>query len=403
MSVRSVRVLPAGVVALWVWTLAVTLARASRWPNDFAEAHWLLDYRFGFVKRALAGQVLSAVTGVFGLEPSETIIAAVSVGLLVAFCLTLLLLSLEIVRAARWSPTAVLVVTAMLSSPFVVTTAHLIGYFDNVVIMLTVMAVGLLMAGYRWTAAVAMSAAVLVHETAVVTGLPALALAWWVAGPAGARHRWRAALPLVLPVATFGLLAATAPLLSDGFEDAYSTYLSGFAFVGGDMHIFVPEWLTPGFLDQLATHRFAERIAFAEMYGLVLPTAAALLAYAIEARRVRIRSVTAALLVIAFLAPQVLHLAAWDTTRIWTYSIATAFLACWVLARRIDRPGPVGRTVSWLALLAIVVNVMVKTPLLDNLAERFSLSARLGWYLPVLVAAGWLLWRSDDVPPGETP
>jgi hypothetical protein len=29
-------------------TVALTLSRAMRWPNDFAEAHWLLDYRFGF-------------------------------------------------------------------------------------------------------------------------------------------------------------------------------------------------------------------------------------------------------------------------------------------------------------------------------------------------------------------
>ena len=27
-------------------------------PNDFAEAHWLLDYRFGFVRRGLAGSIL---------------------------------------------------------------------------------------------------------------------------------------------------------------------------------------------------------------------------------------------------------------------------------------------------------------------------------------------------------
>jgi len=37
------------------WAMVITMARAVRYPNDFAEAHWLLDYRFGFIKRALAG------------------------------------------------------------------------------------------------------------------------------------------------------------------------------------------------------------------------------------------------------------------------------------------------------------------------------------------------------------
>src|SRR5207244_4304957 len=34
-----------------LWTLAVTILRAARLPNDFAKEHWFIDYRFGFVKR----------------------------------------------------------------------------------------------------------------------------------------------------------------------------------------------------------------------------------------------------------------------------------------------------------------------------------------------------------------
>ena len=39
--------------------MLLTLSRTWRLPNSFANAHWLLDYRFGFVKRGLAGQLLS--------------------------------------------------------------------------------------------------------------------------------------------------------------------------------------------------------------------------------------------------------------------------------------------------------------------------------------------------------
>ena len=38
---------------LMLGALVATVLRTIRWPNDWSEAHWLLDYRFGFVKRGL--------------------------------------------------------------------------------------------------------------------------------------------------------------------------------------------------------------------------------------------------------------------------------------------------------------------------------------------------------------
>ncbi len=37
--------------AIVFWTFVVTIGRAIRAPNDFSEAHWLLDYSYGFMKR----------------------------------------------------------------------------------------------------------------------------------------------------------------------------------------------------------------------------------------------------------------------------------------------------------------------------------------------------------------
>lgn len=42
-----------GMIVLIVYTFVITSLRTLRSPNDFAEAHWLLDYRFGFIKRGL--------------------------------------------------------------------------------------------------------------------------------------------------------------------------------------------------------------------------------------------------------------------------------------------------------------------------------------------------------------
>lgn len=69
---------PRALPLLVTWTFAVTTWRALRLPNDFSMAHWLLDYRLGFIKRGLVGSTAALVAGVTGGPPSETAIVIAS-------------------------------------------------------------------------------------------------------------------------------------------------------------------------------------------------------------------------------------------------------------------------------------------------------------------------------------
>ena len=380
-------------------TLVLTLSRAWRWPNDFAEAHWLLDYRFGLVKRGLAGQLLSSVLKQFRTEPTATIISVIAIVIVIALSLALLWTAWQLVRSAGRKEAAVLASLAFLSSPFVVMSAHLIGYLDGILIVLTVAAVTLVLRRRFWLAGAVEAIAVLVHESAGFVGFPMLCLAWWVTtqSAGGRRRRWADVAPLALPLIAFATLALSRGRLHPDFQDLYSLQLQRYPFVGGDMHVFVPEWLAPGFLQHLAEHkhRFGERITSAPMLGIVLPTIFALLAWTIDACRVRVRSITMVLLIGAVFAPQLMHVAAWDTMRIWTYSIAMAWFGAWILARATGAEGEVSPGVRGLALLTLAVNVMVATFLLDNLTDRYSLSARLALFAPILIAALVLFLRTE--------
>src|SRR6185369_16556609 len=82
--------------------LAATAARAVRLPNDFAEAHWLLDYRYGFIKRGLAGSVLNLAVR-FGLHVSASTIAWIAGVVFAALMATLLAISGRILARLAWS------------------------------------------------------------------------------------------------------------------------------------------------------------------------------------------------------------------------------------------------------------------------------------------------------------
>jgi len=106
--------------------------------------------------------------------------------------------------------------------------------------------------------------------------------------------------------------------------------------------------------------------------------------------RVRGR-LTVAAIVAAVFAPQLLHAAGWDTVRIWTFTVAAAFLACWAAAETCKRRGAVSPAVPLVALAALVVNIVTATPLYDNLSEWHSLTTRMWMYAPVLAACVMML------------
>jgi hypothetical protein len=378
------------VVALLVWTQLVTVARTVRWPNDFSEAHWLLDYRYGLVKRGLVGQSLSLILSPLGIEPGERLIATLGMLAFALLCGVLLMVGLRIIRDAGWSPTSVLVTLAFLSSPFTVMSAHLVGYFDHLLVILTVVAAVLLGRGYVWTGATVQALAVFVHEAALVFGLPILAMAWLLMRDEARRQGRPAPMiwPLALPVAAFVFLALSPGLLlSPDFQDLFARRLATFPWVGGDMYVLVPEWLAPGGLAALTaqSHRFVERVVFPEAWTLVLPTSAVLFGYVIARYGRTSAHIIPAAFALAILAPVVMHLAAWDTIRIWTWSIGTAWLGVWVHSRSSLPVRDVTAVVSWAALVAVGINVLLTTPLLDAQVDRLSIQLRVLLYAPTFV------------------
>ncbi len=395
MAFAPARAARSGIVVLLVWTLAVTALRAARWPNDFAKAHWLVDYRFGIVKRGLMGQMLTLATRLLHARPSEALIAGVSFVIFGALLLTLLWMAVDLIARTAWSGTTVAVMAVFVSSPFIVMSAHLMGYLDHVIVLAAAGAVVLLVRGQVWWAFGVEAAAVFVHEEALLVGFPVLAAVWLTLPPhrrPGARALQRL-MPLLLPLVAFGaLLAADSALASDHYQQALVHHLARFPFVGGDMHLFVPEWLTTNLAANLGeqAHHFAERISSAGMYGLVMPTVVTLLALAVEMWDTR-GAPDMAVLVAAILAPQLMHLVAWDTARIWTDSIVCAFLGLWAIGstRPVRGPDPL-RGLGVLAVGSLLVNVLATTPLLDNLSDRLSLPLRVLLYAPVLVACAWL-------------
>jgi hypothetical protein len=99
-------------------------------------------------------------------------------------------------------------------------------------------------------------------------------------------------------------------------------------------------------------------------------------------------------------APLVLHLSAWDTARIWTYTIGVAFGGLWIVVEALPADTPAA--LAWAPVVALPVlfaNVVGRIPLLDGATERFTSPHLLALYAPAAVA-GALFWVLASRPRG---
>ncbi len=386
--------------AVLALTLAVTLLRALRSPNEYAEAYWLMDYRFGIVRRGLVGSALSLLTGALGIATSSRLIVAVAALPFAAFLVLLCVAIRQILERHRWSPDAVLIALLFVSSPFVVMAGHLFGYLDSLLYVALLGSILLLRRGRLAAAALVQCLAVLAHESYLLMGYPvACVAALLLAGPGVPRRRLL--VPILAPPAVFGALVACQAAFTDSatLSRQLAARLAALDFVR-DRAGQVASYQTTGLLDyfRVESPEFARRLLrprFLVMFGPAL-LALAWFARARFGRRPG-RAVTW-LALAAVLAPLAMHAVAWDTSRIWTYPLMSALVMLWVFGMALE-PSESRSRVVWLATAALVPNVALSVPLMDALDERFGAAVRLVLYLPALALAAVALARALKTPP----
>ena len=190
------------------------------------------------------------------------------------------------------------------------------------------------------------------------------------------------------------MLVISQRLAPRGIEQSLTAHLATYPFIAGRLaDVRVPHWITITFYDSYVLHRglFLGRLLSQAMIGLVLPSILPMLGIIVEANEIGALSMDSAALLTVCAAPQIMHVMAWDTARIWTYSILNAFLLLWVYVevsvRR--RPSPF---VTLLCLLGLLLNAIEVTPLMDGLSDHFDVTMRLLLYAPPFAVASGLAW-----------
>lgn len=374
-----------------LWAFGVTLMRGLRRPNDWAEAHWLISYDFGLIKRGLAGTMLKPLISLAPTQ-AESIITAVSFVITALFSIALLAICWSILQRSTFSTTAVLIIAVFLTSPFIVMSGHLNGYSDGQIMILSIIATALALRGRMWAAALVLTLGLFVHETIFILGFPVVL--WVGLMPFNAnkkRFAWMQLTPFLLPLVAFIALFFYQSYAVDAgnLERALVTHLKAFPFIQYDQEVIVPRSFAKSFVAQFQSQspRVWGRLFDPYLMATIVPVTLVIVFFAHDV--LRASNISRRLRIVGILLPflpLLLHLIAWDTPRIWTYPIFVAMLISWVACRLAD-PHELAalnpRPLNIACLLILPLNIFGQIPLMDWRVERYSALWRIILYSPL--------------------
>lgn len=408
---------PQWVVGLGLlWAYLVTLTRGFQLPNDWAKTHWLVTYEVGFVKRALIGTLIKPLLMWDVLTPyAKDVINVVATLFLVAFCIVVGVIAYQILRSGGFRLDTVMLVFAFVTSPYVVMSANLNGYMDNILVLVTFFTIIAVWKERPWLAACILTIGVLVHENIFLQGFPAVIFAGMLMMIQEYQYLKRVSsllpllqqlfTPFLLPLSMFAavfcyqsFIIGKGPMYLKIFAqmDAYDIYSDPM----------VVRWASGAYVESFVNYydwqagEFFTRI-FAMPYLLnILPVLTLLIYYGIRAMRQVYASIIGTTMVLTVaLIPLLLHIIATDTSRFWTYPIFTTLLVIWILHRGVPTEKlstSMPQHFIALAFVVVFINIMTMTPLYGGI-DRFEGLLRAIVYLPSLLAILFYAWYRQGI------
>ncbi|SHF57479.1 hypothetical protein [Chryseobacterium sp. OV279] len=390
------------IVFLYVYTLAFSVIKTIRLPNEWSEAHWLMDYRFGFIKRGLAGEIFG-----FFFEKSLLHIQILSAGILLLLYTALIIISVRN-TLQKYSIRKVLFYLVFFLSQYVVLSAHLIGYLDHVIFLLTILAVYLIRNKKVFLASLLAVFAVVIHEISFFLMVPVCLFALLVYETSGKKLIFsselfkKAGLFLLLPVVATLSVSFYQELYGKENDQLILHYLENTGFISRKVAVMISSAYTESFGTYLKEQSpfFIERMFLSKntvKFGLPILF---MIYLAIREFR-KVNKYILMLLAAVSLFPLLLHAIAWDTFRIWAFPFMILFLGFWVLSNRFSDVEISDERLSWFEILIFVISVVLvgffQNTLFENEIERLSKLERVVLLIPVFLATGFLYFKKAPI------
>lgn len=388
------------IVFLYLYALVFSFIKTVRLPNQWSEAHWMMDYRFGFIKRGLAGEI-------FGLffEKNELNIQILSALILLLLYAALMVISIR-ETFQKYSIRKVLICLVFFLSQYIVLAAHLIGYLDHVVFLLTILAIYLIRNEKIFLASLLAVFSVIMHEISFFLMVPVCLFAIVVYDMKGRNIVFsldlfkKAGFFLLFPVLTTVLISFYQELYGKENDQLILHYLENTGFISRKVSLEIASAYTESFGTYLKgqSPRFVKRVFMSRSnVKFILPILFMIYMLFREFRKIN-RSVFLLLGTVS-LFTLLLHAVAWDMFRIWAFPFMILFLGFWIVSSHFKAEEVSDDQLSWFEILFFIISVILvavfQNVLFENQVERMSKVERCLLLIPIFVVTAYLYLKKS--------
>ena len=392
------------VFLILLYTLVFNVGKTLRFPNDWAESHWLMDYRFGFIKRGLAGEIFGWLFP--KTELSITILSAI---ILFALYFLFLLISGKEIFKKEFEVKKILFYLLFFSSQYIVFSAHLIGYLDHLVLLFTILTVFLIRKKQIFIASLVAAFSVLIHEISFLILMPISVFTLIISQISSEGFSLKLVVKkenvfqtlqfFSLPL--FALLSIF--LLHDGESLQHAkvfNYLKQNSFIEENPADSVASGFTKSFSYQWEAQspHFFQRVfvsTCAIFYGIPMLAMTLFIFNFFDFKK---NLYLFLLLIAVCFCPLLLHAIAYDTYRIWTFPFVMLFLIFWILQiyqLPKNEKSPLNIFELFLFTISIIFTLFIPNHLFDGEVERFSFQIRVLCSLALVFGFVFILKKSN--------
>ncbi|CAD7816587.1 hypothetical protein CHRY9390_03199 [Chryseobacterium aquaeductus] len=379
------------IILIYFYALVFSVLKSIRLPNEWSEAHWMLDYRLGFIKRGLAGEIFG-----FFFEKNEFSILVLTAVILAGLYVVVLFTAIKYTNVSKERFNYdVLFYTIFFLSQYVVFTADLIAYFDHLIFLMTFLSVYFIKKKLIFLSSILISVALLIHELSFFLMLPISLFTLVVIEFKDQNHNFKnlfesqfikkIGLFLFLPFVTIFSISYYQEIGGSQYAEILN-YLQSINFISDVTADSVANAYTSKFTYYLKEEsgRFFQRLFISRctiLYGIPL----FLMMILIFKKFIKVNFYILILLIICTLIPLLLHAIAWDTYRIWSFPYMILFLGNWILNSEFKQQISTEKIPFWILpffVISFLLVSMIPNPLLHIEEERFSWQQRLLLLIP---------------------
>ena len=389
-------------IFLYLYALIFSVLKTIRIPNQWAQSHWLVDYRFGFIKRGLAGELFG-----FLCDKNVSSITILSISILSVLYFFIINIALKTTWNNPKSYYRMLFFVIFLLSQYIVFSAHLIGYLDHIIFLLTILAVYLTIRNKILLASLVAVFSIFIHEISVVLLLPICCFAIivnemperkiFIRDIFSRNLLTKLVLFLIFPFFTAVFISFYQEINGGSYYAQLFSYLRQ-SSIPANVSDSVCSAYTKSFTYYLREQygHFLQRIFISKatiFYGIPI-----LFSLWMVFKEFKLKQNIHLFIVLILITgvPLILHSIAYDTYRIWTFPYMILFLGFWILSSK-NKQESINikpEKLSWWEYLffitAFLFVTLIPAILFDGETERFSLMIKLILILPILLMLHFL-------------